>query len=170
MSSRNVWFVLALLWLPLFAVAGAPDIVLKDLEGKDRRVDEFIGQGKWTVVAFWSADCPICRRDIYHMTFFHDAHQKKDANVLGISVDGYANKDKAQKFIDDQSLNFPNLIGSHGDASRFGAGAFIGTPTYYFFSPEGKYTTQRIGPLTLEQAETILSSLEKQRQKPLKRN
>ena len=104
-------FAVALMF-PLSAPATGPDILLKDLDGKERNLNEYVGQGKWTIVAVWSADCPICRRDIYHMTFFHDEHRQKDAVVVGVSIDGYAQREKVQAFIDDQSLNFPNLIGS----------------------------------------------------------
>ena len=160
---KRLFMVLCL--APVLVLAAGTDIRLKDIDGKDHNVNEFIGRGKWTVVALWSADCPICRRDIFHMTFFHDEHRNDNATVLGISVDGYANRDKARKFIDEQSLNFPNLIGDADEVSRLSGLTFIGTPTYYFFSPEGKFMTQRIGPATQAQAETIIRDLEKPRRK-----
>ncbi len=165
MFQRIRWLAVVLMMMPVLALAAGPDIRLKDVEGKERNVNEYIGQGKWTVVAVWSADCPICRRDIYHMTFFYDEHRKKNATVLGLSVDGYANRRKAQVFIEEQSLNFPNLIGEPEDASRLSGAMFIGTPTYYFFSPEGKFMTQRIGPVTQQQAEQILRDLINKRDK-----
>lgn len=169
MNQWTKWLAILLLWPILSAAVTAPDIVLKDFDGADHNVNEYIGHGKWTVVAVWSADCPICRREIYQMAFFHDVHKNKDAAVLGVSVDGYANKAMAQAFIDDQSLNFPNLIGDPRDASRFGGGAFIGTPTHYFFAPDGRFVTQRIGPLTQEQAENIIRDAEKTPPKPRKK-
>ena len=169
MVKRIKWLVMVLWLAPALILAAGTDIRLKDIDGMDHNVNEFIGQGKWTVVAVWSADCPICRRDIFHMTFFHDEHRKNNATVLGISVDGYANRDKARRFIDEQSLNFPNLIGDPDDVSRLSGNMFIGTPTYYFFSPEGKFMTQRIGPVTQAQAEDIIRGLEKQSQKAPKK-
>jgi peroxiredoxin len=150
---------------PALVMAAGPDIRLKDVNGKEHNVNEYIGQGKWTVVAVWSSGCPICRRDIFHMTFFHDEHRKQDATVLGLSIDGYANRDKARGFIEDQSLNFPNLVGEPEDASRLSGAMFIGTPTYYFFSPEGKFMTQRIGPVTQQQAEQVIRDLESKENK-----
>ena len=160
---------MVLLMVPGLVLAAAPDVRLPDMDGKDHHVSEFIGQGKWTIVAVWSADCPICRRDIYHMTFFHEEHRKTDATVLGLSVDGQAGRDKARAFINDQSLNFPNLLGEPDDPGRLSGAMFIGTPTYYFFSPEGKFMTQRIGPVTQAQAEDILRGLEKQSPKAPKK-
>lgn len=163
MFQRIRWVAVVLMMVPVLALAAGPDIRLKDIEGKEHNVNEYIGQGKWTVVVAWSADCPICRRDIYHMTFFHDEHRKKNATVLGLSVDGFDNRAKARGFIEDQSLNFPNLIGEPEDASRLSDAMFIGTPTYYFFSPEGKFMAQRIGPVTQQQAEQIIRDLDKQK-------
>jgi peroxiredoxin len=163
---RNFWksVVSMLCFVPLLAAA-TPDLVLQDFDGKDRRVSEFIGNGRWTVVAVWSADCPICKRDIVHMTFFHEDNRKKDASVLGLSIDGIENRSKAQGFVTDQALNFPNLIGSWKDASAMSGTSFIGTPTYYVFSPQGKFVTQRIGPVTQEEMETIIERLKAEHKK-----
>lgn len=157
--------VAVILLVPIVAGAAGPDIGLKDMDGKDRNANEFIGKGKWTVVVVWSADCPICKREIYHMTFFHDDHRKKDATVLGLSIDGYENRQKAIGFIQDQSLNFPNLIGGIDEPTRFSGTMFIGTPTYFVFTPEGQFVDQRIGAVTQEQMEAIISRLKAERAK-----
>lgn len=160
------WVAVALLAVPLAAGAAAPSIVLKDQDGKTRNVSEFIGQGKWTVVAVWSADCPICRREIHHMAFFHDEHKKSDAQVLGLSIDSEAGRAKALGFIDDHSLSFPNLIGDPDVAAALGGGMFIGTPTYYVYSPDGKLAAQRVGAVTLQQMEDLLRQLKAKQAKP----
>ena len=147
---------MCLLALPALA---ASDVVVKDLNGKDHNLKEYIGKGKWTVVTVWSADCPICRRDIYHMTFFHEEHKNKDAQVVGLSIDN--DRKKAQGFVDDQGLNFTNLVGRPADAAAIG-GRFIGTPTYFFFSPDGRLMSERVGPVTQAQAEGIISTLKAQ--------
>ncbi|MBS1236593.1 MAG: thioredoxin [Proteobacteria bacterium] len=149
----NVLFAAAL-WLPLFAVAG-PDLVLQGLDGRNRAVSEFIGHGQWTVVAIWSADCPICRRDMPEMAFFHDAHRHKDAIVLGVSIDGGARKPEIAGFIEDHALDFVNLIGTPMQMAAFG-GPFRGTPTYYIYSPKGNLVTRQVGSMTQEAAEEII--------------
>ena len=155
-----------LFMIPALVLAAGPDFRLKDVEGKEHNVNEYIGKGQWTVVAVWSADCPICRRDIHQMTFFHDEHRKNKATVLGLSIDG--DRNKARGFIEDQSLNFPNLVGEVDDAVRLSNTMFIGTPTYYFFSPDGKFMAQRIGPVSQKQAEQVIDELEKKPKSPKK--
>lgn len=159
MLKRICGLIVVVLIIPLLGAASEPNFSLKDVSGREHNVNEYIGQGKWVVVAIWSADCPICRREIYHMAFFHDEHSKKDAVVLGVSIDGYANKDKAHGFIEAQGLTFPNLIGEPAAVRRFGGAAFIGTPTYYFFSPDGRIMKTYVGAITQEQAEALIHSL-----------
>lgn len=147
-----------LLALPLLAVAGA-NVVLKDLDGRDRAFAEFIGKGKWTVVAVWASDCPVCQREIHEMSFFHDAHRKKDAQVLGVSIDGHARRGLAQRFVKDHGLEFTNLIAEPQDIARIGSGVFHGTPTYYVYSPRGKLLAEQVGPVTQEQVEAFIDRI-----------
>jgi len=146
-------FVFAL-YLPVLAM-GSPDLVLPGLDGRHRAVNEFIGHGKWTVVAVWSADCPICRRDMPEMAFFHDAHRGKDAIVLGVSIDGGARKPEIAEFVEDHGLDFVNLIGTPMQMAAFG-GSFRGTPTYYVYSPKGNLVMRQVGSMTQEAAEEII--------------
>ncbi len=152
-----LWFLLLAPWLA--ATAAVPDLVLKDLDGREHHVQEFIGKGKWVVVVVWSADCPVCRREIYHMTFFHDENRKKGMEVLGLSIDGWQQVEKARAFARDQALNFPNLIGDPETPSLLTDTMFIGTPTFYVFSPDGRVLAQRIGPVTQEQMEALIEEL-----------
>src|SRR3989344_4678989 len=164
---KFAWFA-ALLLVPLLTLAAPPSVSLKDFNGKTRQASEFLGKGRWTVVAVWSADCPICKREIFHMTFLYDEHKGKDIDVLGLSIDGPENRKYAQRFIDDQGLNFPNLIGTPDDASLLSGTMFIGTPTFYFFSPDGKFVPQRVGPTTQDEAEGIVKTLKAERAKKKK--
>lgn len=156
MRLRSSLFMLLFL-LPGFALA-APNVALKDLDGKARNANEFIGKGKWTVVAFWAHDCTICRQEIHHMAFFHDAHRKKNAEVLGVSVDGYANKEKARTFVEEHALTFPNLIGDPAAVAQFGAGSLVGTPTYYIYAPDGTLAARQVGAVTQEQIEDFINT------------
>lgn len=155
--------VLALFFLPAVASA-VPDLVLKDIEGRSHSVRDYIGKGKWTVVTVWSADCPICRRDIYHMAFFHAEHKNGNASVLGLSVDGEEGRAKAARFVQDQHLDFPNLLGDGDTPSELTGVRFFGTPSYYLFSPDGKLAAQRVGPVTQEEMEKLIARLSKERE------
>jgi thiol-disulfide isomerase/thioredoxin len=142
---RFRWVGLLGLLLPLVLAAAAPDLALRDVDGKSHPVREYIGRGQWTVVALWSVDCVICQRELPEVAFFHDAHKDKDARVLGVSVDGYAERARVRGFIDHHGLGFPNLLGERADVAGFGGGALRGTPTYLIFTPDGRLAARHVG-------------------------
>jgi len=47
---------------------------------------------------------------------------------------------------------------------KFGAGRFIGTPTYYVFDPKGEIVGQNIGPLTRAEMEEFIASFNQETQ------
>jgi peroxiredoxin len=161
MKKVLVWIALMVLPVAMpLSVSAAPDVPLKDFKGKDRNANQIIGKGKWTVVVVWAHDCHVCNEEIHQMGFFHDAHKNKDAIVLGITVDGWKRHKLAQGFLDKHTLNFENLIAEPDQAimMKFGAGPFIGTPTYYVYEPNGKLVAQNIGPVAQEDIENFMAS------------
>jgi peroxiredoxin len=162
MKAGQILAVLAGGWLTLAAWAEAPSIVLRDLDGKSRNVNEFIGRGQWTVVTTWAHDCHICSREIHEMSAFHLAHRGRDAIVLGVTVDGYDEVQAARAFVKRHDLPFVNLVAEPKQAvmTQFGAGRFVGTPTYYIYDPKGAIVGQQIGPLTREEVEAFMESFD----------
>ena len=155
----------ALIWVTALtvcpALAAAPDILLMDMQGKPRNVNTAIGHGQWVIVTVWSHDCGICAREIHEMASFHKAHEKRDARVLGVSLDGRAQLEAARKFVRDHTLPFVNLVAEPEQEVmlKFGAGEFVGTPTYYIYDPKGELVGQQVGPLTREEVEKFLDVL-----------
>lgn len=69
---RLVWLLCGLFSA---AVAAAPDVVLKDLNGRERNVNEFVGRGKWVALTVWAHDCHVCAAEIHELAEFHRAHR-----------------------------------------------------------------------------------------------
>jgi len=151
--------------MTVFAWAGAPNIPLRDLDGREHNVNEFIGHAKWVVVVTWSHDCHICDLEIDEMAAFHAAHHEK-AMVLGVTLDGAEYLKEARAFVKRHKLPFVNLITepSQDVMMKFGAGRFMGTPTYYIYDPKGEIVGQNIGPLTRAEVEEFISSFDKDSQ------
>ncbi len=160
---RSVVKLSLFLFVSLFllqANAAVPDIKARDIDGKIHNVNQYIGQGKWTAVVFWAHNCHICNQEIEQMAFFHDDHAEKDATVLGISMDGFAQVEKARGFINRHDLNFPNLLIELSELEflKFGGGRYVGTPTFYLYNPEGKLLAKNIGPVSAEDLENFINS------------
>lgn len=166
MMAQRLLAILIGMLLAMTSWAGAPSIPLHDLDGRERNVNEFIGHGKWTIVVVWAHDCSICHREIGEMSALHTAHQDKNASVLGVTLDGAKKVEEARAFVKRHKLPFTNLVAepSQEVMIRFGAGKFVGTPTYYIYDPKGEIVGQNIGPLTRADIEEFIVSLEKEKE------
>jgi len=152
--------IIFLSFFTTLAFAAAPDITVRDVDGKYHNVNQYIGKGKWTAVVFWAYNCHICNEEVPNLVFFQDEHADKDATILGISVDGFENVKKSREFIDIHELNFPNFLLTlkASEFRKFGGGDFEGTPTFYLYNPKGELLAKRIGPLKAEEIEKFIKN------------
>lgn len=124
--------------------AAAP---LHDLNGQPRSLADYTGQGRWLVVMIWASDCLICNAEAPAYARFQARHG--DVRVLGVSMDGAAQRADAEHFVAEHRLNFPNLIGEPEDVAGLWveqAGQdWVGTPSFLIFGPDGRLRAQRTG-------------------------
>lgn len=135
---------------------------LFDFQGKPSSIDNYTGKGKWLVVMLWASDCHVCNMEAHQYVDFHFAHYDTDASVLGVSLDGLANKVAAEDFIKKHKINFPNLIGEPEDIARLfyelTGVRWRGTPTFLIYSPQGKLMVQQIGAVPTDLIENFMAS------------
>lgn len=151
----QLFFLLIFFTYPLvnFASSG-----LKDFSGKADELQDFTGKGKWTIVMFWAHDCHVCNKEAQQYVDFHERHKNKDAEVLGISLDGKVHKSDALAFLQRHKINFPNLIGEPENVTglfeELTGADWFGTPTFLIYNPAGELRAQQVGavPVTLIEA------------------
>lgn len=158
MMLQRMFLTFALGLLAVAAHASAPSIELHDFDNKPRNVNEFIGQGKWTIVVLWAHDCPVCDKEMGQMSAFHAANREGKAIVLGVSIDGLDRLDHARPFATRHKQPFVSLVAEPDPdvLEKFGGGAFFGTPTHYFYDPLGRIVGRKIGPLPKEDLEAFI--------------
>ena len=164
MRGIRILGLLLILLLPMLAHAVTPDIPVKDMQGRQRNMSEYIGRGDWTVVAIWAHNCHVCNQEIHQMSFFHDENKGKGIKVLGVSVDGWSRQKQALGFVKKHDLEFPNLIIEPRQEMmlRFGGGRFVGTPTFYVYTPKGELVARNIGPVSGDTIAQFIKSYNKQ--------
>lgn len=160
MMLKKSFFGLALALMAASVLAGSPDIPLRDMEGKPRNVNEFIGKGKWVIVAAWAHDCRVCESEMPDISGFHMRHKDKDAIVLGVTIDGMELIKEARGFVAKHKLPFPNLVAEPEQEvmMKFGGGSFVGTPTHYMYDPSGRLVARKIGPLPGKDIEEFIEA------------
>ena len=157
-------FVLSLTLLisSLAVVAQAADNALfTDFEGQPRDIEDYTGQGKWLVVMIWAHDCHICNQEAESYAQFHEERKDVDVSVLGVSLDGDANRAAAEAFIERHALPFPNIIGEPEVTSlkymMFTQTQFRGTPTILLFNPDGVLKAAQPGAVPVESIDAYIA-------------
>ncbi len=131
------------------AATPAPDVAIKDLDGRDVRLADY--RGKVVLVNFWATWCEPCQIEIPWMIEFQQKYGARGFTVLGVAMD---DEGKAavrpfvtkQKFdVDGQQLamNYPILLGNDDIADKFGG--LIGLPTSILITRDGKKVKTIIG-------------------------
>jgi thiol-disulfide isomerase/thioredoxin len=127
-----------------------PAAAITDMNGTPVQLQNVVGKGKWTVAKVWASDCPACRKTIHYLTQFEQRFP--EAEVLGISVDGQQGKQNAQQFINQLSLNFPNLLAEVMEVDDYlyktVGETLVGTPTIIVYNPQGKIAAVQPGAVT----------------------
>jgi len=160
---KKLIFYILITLLPLTVSAAVPDFSLKDLSGKEHKISEYIGNGQWTVVVMWAEDCEVCNAEIAGIDMFHEEFKDKNTRILGVSIDGWDKIDMARDFVKRHDLSFPNLIVEPDMKyiGKFGGGDFIGTPTFYIYTPEGEIVASQAGGVPMNIIEDFIANYKK---------
>jgi len=162
MMTKNLdrYFFSAILGLLLSASVAASEPLFSTFDNKPAEISDYIVKDKWLLVMVWASDCHICNREAHAYVDFHFKHEEKNAQVLGISIDGQMKKKAAELFIKRHEINFPNLIGEPekvaGWFEKLTGQNWMGTPTMLLYSPDGELKVQQIGAIPLELVEKFI--------------
>ena len=83
------------------------DFEMADVNGKMRKLSEFAGNGKITLIDFWASWCPPCRRDMPHVVEVYKQFKDKGFEIVGVSLDN--NREAWEKGIVDLNITWPQL-------------------------------------------------------------
>ncbi len=141
--------------------AHAAGIEVKTLDGKLSTLADQVKPDRFTLVMMWTTYCHICKQEYPEVSAFHDAHVGKDAEVVGISIDGYAEIEKVKTFVAEKHFSFPTVLAEpERMAKSFEAATgdkFTGTPTYLMFNPKRQLVAARSGDLTRDVLENFIT-------------
>ena len=165
--NKIVKYLVFAVTISISPLAYSNDAILKDIEGEEHAVSDYIGKGKWTIINLWGTKCPPCREEMPDLVQFHDKHKDSDAIVVGIAIDfpsyGYAKKDEVSAFADDYLIDFPILLSNSKITQRLGLGRLEGLPTTFMYTPEGKLVGMQVGAVSKEILEKYINKYNKKK-------
>lgn len=113
----------------------APDIILRDVNGKVKRLSDL--KGKVVLVDFWASWCGPCRRANPSLILLYNKYKKSGFEIYGVSIDD--EPDAWKKAIEKDKLSWSNVIETGGWEGRVATNWKVDiVPTSYLLDRSGK--------------------------------
>lgn len=148
--------------LGLTGITQAAGVPVKTLAGADSTFAEQIQPGHWTVVMIWTTYCGICRKQYPLLSAFHNAHEARDAQVLGVALDGVAAMDEVRAYVAKKPFSYPTVVADAEVIGKMFESAtgeeFTGTPTYMMFNPKRQLVAFKSGVIAANTLEDYVKS------------
>jgi thiol-disulfide isomerase/thioredoxin len=154
---------------PTYGGGEAIEFTLPDLDGKNRRLNEW--KGKVIVLNFWATWCPPCREEI---PLFIDLQKRRAAEgvqLIGLAID---NQEAVAAYQKSAGINYPLLIGGE-DAGMELIGRYgnrMGSlPFTAIIDRNGAIVARKLGAFDRAELESLIDPLlaPKQASTPLPR-
>jgi thiol-disulfide isomerase/thioredoxin len=148
---------------PGLAGQPAPDLKLKDLEGREVSLADL--KGKVVFLNFWATWCDPCRVEIPWLIEMQAKYAARGFTVVGVAMDDEG-KSVVAPFVAKESfdvngqklpMSYPVWIGNDEAADKFGG--ILGYPTSFLISRDGKQVKKFQG---LKSEEELSSAIEAQ--------
>lgn len=88
------------------------DFEMTDMNGKTRKLSEFVGNGKIVLIDFWASWCPPCRRDMPNIVEVYKQYKNKGFEIVGVSLD--SKKEAWEKGVKDLNITWMQLSDLQG--------------------------------------------------------
>ena len=118
------------------------DFTLMDIDGKQHKLSDYVGKGRYTLVEFWASWCGPCRADIPHLKEAYNAYHSKGFDIVAVSLD--EKQDAWVKAMKDEGITemWPQLLEPKAFKSELTDTYQInGIPACLLFDPQGNLVT-----------------------------
>lgn len=83
------------------------DLTMNDTEGKEHKLSEWCGKGRYVLVDFWASWCGPCRAEMPNVTACYEKYHDKGLDIVAISFDN--NKDAWLQAIKNMKMPWVHL-------------------------------------------------------------
>ena len=141
----------------------APDLTLKNLDGKDISLSQY--KCKIVLVNFWAPWCEPCKAEIPELIELQQKYGAKGFTVLGVAMDDEG-RSVVAPFVEKErfdvkggqpsGMNYPIVIGNDAAGDKFGG--LIGFPTSVLVGRDGTQIKRITGLISYEDISKAIES------------
>jgi len=131
----------------------APAFSLKDLGGKDLRVEAY--RGKVVLLNFWATWCGPCREEIPGLIALQK-HYAEKLQIIGLVVDEDDEKN-VRDVMQAEGINYPVAVADM--KTRVDYGGIMALPTMFLINAEGRVVQKHVGLFNPALYETEIRAL-----------
>lgn len=121
-----------------------PNLVLKDMNGKTKNMEDYSKSGKITIVSFWATWCSPCKKELNNINeVYEDWKTKYDVQLVAVCTDNARNISKVKPYVDGQGWEYEIIMDVNQDFQR--ALNIVQIPHTFLLDQNGKVVYQHSG-------------------------
>jgi peroxiredoxin len=121
-----------------------PNIVLKDMNGKAKNMEDYSKSGKITIISFWATWCSPCKKELNNINeVYEDWKTKYDVQLVAVCTDNARNIQKVKPYVDGQGWEYEIIMDVNQDFQR--ALNIVQIPHTFLLDQNGKVVYQHRG-------------------------